>query len=110
MGRTGKTVRQYRKRFIELVDAAAHRPELIRVISGTYYCHGLTDPITKKKMTKSELVSMFKGNQTDNLAQACNGNEQCKYVVDSKAIGQPSPGCSVWAYHAEYQCITAKKR
>lgn len=100
----------HRQYLNQLMEEAVHRPNVVKVVSGTYYCPKLADPITKKEMTKAQLLDIFAGNQTATLSQACNGNEDCKYVVDSKIIGQPTPGCAYWAYHAEIQCVKGKPR
>lgn len=44
-----------------------------------------------------------RGNKTAHLAAACSGRNQCDYVVDVTAIGDPAYGCSK-DYVAEWQC------
>jgi hypothetical protein len=43
------------------------------------------------------------GNQTAQLAKACNGKVECRYRVDHTIIGDPVPGCGK-DYVAEWRC------
>lgn len=43
------------------------------------------------------------GNQTANLARACDGKQECRYTVDFRAIGDPAPMCRK-DYIAEWAC------
>ncbi|KYG08937.1 hypothetical protein BE21_20705 [Sorangium cellulosum] len=43
------------------------------------------------------------GNQTYNLARACNGLTYCQYAVDHRVIGDPAYGCAK-EYYARWQC------
>jgi len=44
-----------------------------------------------------------RGNQTDNLAAACDGAAHCFYTVDYRVIGDPAPGCAK-DYMVKYLC------
>jgi hypothetical protein len=44
-----------------------------------------------------------RGNETAHLAQACDGQPQCHYRIDYRAIGDPAVGCGK-DYIAEWQC------
>lgn len=43
------------------------------------------------------------GNQTRNLAVACNGRADCAYKIDCTVIGDPAVGCGK-NYVAEWRC------
>jgi len=45
------------------------------------------------------------GNQTANLAGACDGRFTCDYTVDYTVIGDPAPGCAK-DYTVQNQCST----
>ncbi|WP_437723923.1 hypothetical protein [Sorangium sp. So ce861] len=59
----------------------------IRVIEATYGANCGTSP----------------GNQTYNLARACNGLTYCQYAVDHRVIGDPAYGCAK-EYYARWRC------
>lgn len=43
------------------------------------------------------------GNMTSRLAEACNGNGRCDYVINYQVIGDPAPGCAK-DYRATFRC------
>jgi hypothetical protein len=43
------------------------------------------------------------GNVTNHLAETCDGYGTCEYVINSRVIGDPAPGCAK-DYYAEWQC------
>jgi hypothetical protein len=43
------------------------------------------------------------GNETVHIATQCNGQKQCNYRIDYKAIGDPAPGCGK-NYIAQWRC------
>ncbi len=43
------------------------------------------------------------GNETNTLADTCDGFESCWYQVDSRVIGNPAPNCAK-TYTASYRC------
>lgn len=49
------------------------------------------------------------GNQTYNLAHACNGLTYCEYAVNHRVIGDPAYGCAK-EYHARWRCAPGDVR
>jgi hypothetical protein len=47
--------------------------------------------------------AQFGNNVTDDLARQCHGRDYCIYRIDSRQIGDPSPGCAK-DYYARYVC------
>ncbi|PKN59348.1 MAG: hypothetical protein CVU56_01410 [Deltaproteobacteria bacterium HGW-Deltaproteobacteria-14] len=43
------------------------------------------------------------GNATSHLADTCEGQPSCRYVIDFEALGDPAPGCSK-SYRARWSC------
>lgn len=49
------------------------------------------------------------GNVTEHLAQQCNGQQSCTYIVNYQVIGDPVYGCAK-DYVAEYTCADGQTR
>jgi TonB family protein len=69
------------------IPPASTGGDVIQVLSGTY----------------GQNCGQPKGNQTQNLAEACNGKLECSYRIYGVIIGDPAPACDK-DYRAEYQC------
>lgn len=59
----------------------------VQVVSGTYGAN----------------CGASRGNKTNYLAAACNGQKICTYVINYKIIGDPAVGCAK-NYTAEWRC------
>lgn len=49
------------------------------------------------------------GNATNATKASCDGKFTCSYAVDTKALGDPAPGCGK-DFRAEYECLPGRKR
>jgi peptidoglycan/LPS O-acetylase OafA/YrhL len=50
-----------------------------------------------------------RGNATRTLSKICNGKDECEYIVDVNALGDPAPGCAK-NFAVDYQCAPGEKR
>ncbi|WP_437316437.1 hypothetical protein [Sorangium sp. So ce385] len=60
-------------------------------------------PIRVIEATYGANCGTSSGNQTYNLARACNGLTYCQYAIDHRVIGDPAYGCAK-EYYARWQC------
>ncbi len=68
-------------------DRQGWRDNRIRVIGATYGANCGAPP----------------GNATNDVAQMCDGQTTCEYVIDIGVLGDPTPGCPK-NYSVEWQC------
>lgn len=53
--------------------------------------------------TYGENCGAKKGNATKFVSKKCNGKEDCNYVIKSRVIGDPAPGC-VKDFQVKWTC------